>query len=219
MSRLSEDSLESIRTLTMDDPTVPNQPPRNRRKKVWIICCSVFFVLLILVIVLVVLFLIERPVDFELMPLEVHNSTLDASPEGFTLPVDPTVKAHNSNFFDIYLQDVQVRGYNPSYAGGAVPLAIGNVSGINLESRADTFFDLPLIIEYKNAEDPNMVFFNEILTNCSESKNINLSIKILIHYHMYLKGGQKEDNRLVSVACPINPDKARQLKEFTGSGF
>ena len=106
------------------NPPAPSTPPNfmTRRKK-WCVCIMTTLVILTIIITLCVLFLVQRDVNFDIVPLSLSNVTIDPNPSGFTVPINPSVQAENDNFFDVHLTNVVVNGFHPLYGGGAVALA------------------------------------------------------------------------------------------------
>ena len=180
-------------------------------------CC--IFLFLALAAILGVLFVIPRTVTFDMLPIAVENSTIDATPEGFTLPVKPIVSSRNDNFFNIYLDKVRVDGFHPAYSGGSQSLGTGGVDGVVLKKRETTLFGFPFVVHFNRTYDPELAYFSELLTNCSSTTNSNLFffVDISVDYHMWAKGDILRQRKEIVAPCPISTEEAIRIQSLIGA--
>jgi hypothetical protein len=173
----------------------------------------IFVVLAIPLIVLAILYLKQRNVDFTILPPSVNDTTININPQGFEIPVNPEVEARNDNFFDVELKMITVEALHPDYGNGSVPLGKGNVTNVVLGDRATTDFTFPLLFVYNSSMDSSYTYFEHLLLNCTDPANANLYLRAAIHvdYHVWAKSGNMDLDRDVSVPCPIDTEKARQI--------
>jgi hypothetical protein len=205
---MGDDGREMTRTV--------RDPPRRKNRK-WKIFTLVSIVLGLVALgtTLALLFCRERNVSFELLPLAIDNSTINVTPDGFSLPLNPGVRSRNDNYFDIVLTDVLVRGTHPLYAQGTVPMGTGSVSGVVLESRDETQFNFPFFVSFNRTYDPELLYFERLLTNCSATPDIArlyFDVSIDVNFKMWAKSGSINRQMEILVPCPISQAQAINLK-------
>ena len=213
------------RTMPPEDPqpriAPPDGPPPKKKWKGWAICvcCSIVFFVVALAIILPILFLIQRRVDFDILPIYVDNQTINIDPSGFTIPVNPTVHTVNENFFDIGISSLQVQGSHPLYGNGQLPLGTGFIQEITLWKRSEMNFTFPFVVVYNRTIDPDFTYFSALLTNCTMAGNANLYIgtNVEVNYHMWAKSDTIHDARNVMVPCPVTPERATEILAIVNS--
>jgi len=161
------------------------------------------------------LFLIKRPVSYQIAPLAVDDQVINIDPNGFTIPINPTIHTTNENFFDIGLH-ISVQGTHPAYAGGMVPLGSGRLEDATLYRRSEQDISFPFLVQYNNTFDPDFAYFSQVLDNCTDISNMQLymDVGMLLNYHTWIKSGTMDESRNVYIPCPISSDEAQRIKTF-----
>lgn len=201
------------------DPNAPVGEKKKRfRKRTKIICALLCFIVLALAIILPVLFCVRREVTFNILPLAVDDQVVNIDPSGFVIPVNPTIRVENDNFFDITLSDVVVEGSHPLYGGGAIPLGTGLATAVVLDNRATTDFIFPFLVQYNRTFDESFAYFSEILSNCTNPVGATLyfGVDIKATYSMWAKSDSIHEKRSFTVPCPITPEEALQVRNIVG---
>jgi len=199
--------------------------PSPRRRRSWkkITCAVICCIIIPLIIILPVLYLVQRDVTFDIVPINIEEETINIDPNGFSIPVTPTVHTKNENFFDITLTNIDVKGSHPAYAQGLVPLGYGNTSGVVLPKRSETDFQFPFMVQYSRSSDTGIVYFSQLLTNCTNpdpnGRNLYLDISVDISYDMWARSGTISEVRNILVPCPISSEQAARIQRLIGSGI
>ena len=200
--------------------TTPARPPARSKGRKFLICLTVFVccVLLPILIILAVLFLVERHYSFDIQPLSIDNSTIQVSPNGFSIPLDPIIHVSNDNFFDIRLTDLQVNGTHPLYGYGTVPLGTGYLQQFTMESRSEADFTFPFLVQYNSTNDPGIGYFSQLIENCTDASNrqLYLEVSFSVNYDTWAKSGNIFETREVAVPCPISEQEASSIKRLLG---
>jgi hypothetical protein len=196
-------------------------PGGNNKKKRFLITLGICIVpVVITLIVLAVLFLDQRPVTFDMMPIQIDNSSINVNPNGFTLPINPTVTVLNENFFPIYLDQILVNGYHPLYANGSVAMGTGETDNIFIPSRSNSSFNVTYQVQFSRANDPKLTYFMAMLTNCSsaqEPRSLYFDAEMNVQYHVWAKSGSMAQSKQVIVECPLSVDGAQNILNLVQS--
>jgi hypothetical protein len=206
------------------DPEVARRDPavnRGRYRK-WKICVcgSLCFFIIALAIILPLLFLVQRKVDYVILPLAISDQVINIDPNGFTIPINPVIHTTNENFFDIGLS-LNVAGKHPLYANGTIPLGSGSLVDATLKSRSEQDVSFPFLVQYNRTYDPDFAYFSDLLTNCSTPGNMKLYMDVAldVQYRTYIKSGSMAERRDVYIPCPITEEKANSIKALLASGM
>lgn len=208
-----------------DRQPMPASPPviqpingttRQRPKRIWYFVGCFMLTIVVILITLGVLYLKQRQVSFTILPISINDTIINMNPDGFLIPIDPIIQAHNDNFFDVKLNTISVQALHSNYANGMSPLANGSLSNVLLKHREDTTFIFPLLFTYNSTLDPSYIYFEKLLTNCSDPTNAQLHIQVDINvdYSVWAKSGTMQDNRDLMVPCPIDVEKATRILQI-----
>lgn len=205
----------------MNSPENTIQDTQRRHCKpviiVAIVVSSLIFITLL--ITLPVLFMIQRDVSFNLVPLNIDNSTINVTPEGFKLPVAAKVSSKNENYFNIYLDNIDLKATHPLYNNETSSLGYGNSSSNVLYSRKETIFEISFFVEYNRLNDPNFTYFNDLLKNCSNSQQLYFDVFVNVHYHVWAKSSSMNIAKNINIDCPISENEASRISSIINSGF
>lgn len=197
---------------------------RNNRGK-WkkIICASICLFILVVIVTLPILYLVRRDVSFDIVPINIEEETINIDPNGFNIPVNPTIHTKNENFFDISLNSVKVEGSHPSYANGVVPLGMGTIEQVILFKRSEMDFQFPFLVQYNRTFDPSAEYFTQLLTNCTNvdpnGRNLYLDVSVMVEYHTWVQSGVINENRNIVIPCPISSEQATKILQLVQTGI
>lgn len=181
-------------------------PPYRRRrwwtrKAFWIPCSIATLLIITAVVTCCVLFLIERPVTYQLVDVRTYD--IQVEPTGFILPLDAVLETDNENYFGIQLQQVIVQGRHPSYAG---ILMSGSVADVKLRAKSKDQFTVPLTVSYNYIYDQQNVYLNQVLDNCTNGVLLYMEILVTVNYKVGPRSGTRTSSDSAYFPCPVGED-------------
>lgn len=180
-------------------------------------CCVITVSLISLTAILVVLNLRKDSVRFTIGEAKTINDSVIVNSSGFHMVVQPTVTTNNDNFFDIRIDEAVLNGKHPLYANGSHMVGYGELRDYTLHHMS---FDTVLVsfaMSYKRTWDPEAVFLNSVLHNCSQptgegGRELFLELTMTVLYSTFINRGTLTRHQLQSFPCPITPDQAKLYK-------
>lgn len=205
---------ENIEILQQEIQQIIQQ--KKRRIPLGILICIICFSILLVssAIILPVLFLIQRSVTFDVIQFNIDTNSTSRISTGFNISAYPVIHVVNDNFFDITLSNLRVSSYTDLYGQGKQPLGYTPILPneiIELPPRNSINFTLTFIIIYDRTYDTELVFLKNLLSNCTSTNSINLYFNLESNYKMWAQSGHIQENRHITIPCPITPDQSEQL--------